>query len=250
MKRLISLGSVALLVAACGDSPTQPLVEPDLLPTTSAALAEAPSIDIRKQADGADSRTFPSGSDVTFQIAVENTGNVPLAGVVVTDALTPDCNLDVSSVVFGGGPLPPGVTVFYACTASSVTAGFTNVACVEGVSPGTTTVSDCDPSTVVIEEVDSDGDGVPDPDDAFPNSDTRPTIVIDGRDTGVGNQQLDEPPGAFFADVIGQCAADAFTHTDFVDCVAHGVTSWRKAGLISGRDQGRIMRAAGMADIP
>jgi hypothetical protein len=41
-------------------------------------FAEVPAIDIRKQAEGPDSRTINRGDDVTFEIAVTNTGDVDL----------------------------------------------------------------------------------------------------------------------------------------------------------------------------
>jgi len=84
-----------------------------------------PAIDIRKQAEGVDSRQFLSGADVDFEIAVTNTGNVDLTNVTVTDALVPDCD----NVI---GDLAVGQTVVYACTVTNVTADFTNVAKVMG----------------------------------------------------------------------------------------------------------------------
>ncbi|WP_412063049.1 hypothetical protein [Rubrivirga sp. IMCC45206] len=95
---------------------------------------------------------------------------------------------------------------------------------------------------------DSDGDGVPDDEDPFPNSDLGPTVVVDGDDTGVGNHLF--PTGATFNDLLGQCAADAATHGEFVSCVSHLTNEWKAAGLISGREKGRIVRAAARSDVP
>lgn len=92
------------------------------------------------------------------------------------------------------------------------------------------------------ESVDSDGDGVPDADDVIPNSDMRPTVVIDGIDTGVVNTVLVD--GATFNDLIQQAATDARNHGMFVSAVGHLSEGWRSAGLISGRDHGQITRAA------
>lgn len=102
-----------------------------------------PAIDIRKQAEGPDSRTFLYGSDVTFEIEVVNTGNVALTDVVVTDAMAPSCDYSV-------GDLAVGESFTYECTVPYVTAGFENVACVSGIAEDVE-VTDCDPSTVVIE---------------------------------------------------------------------------------------------------
>ncbi|WP_412063067.1 thrombospondin type 3 repeat-containing protein [Rubrivirga sp. IMCC45206] len=95
---------------------------------------------------------------------------------------------------------------------------------------------------------DDDNDGVSDDDDAFPFSDLGPTVIVDGEDSGVGNQLL--PTGATFNDEIGACAADAANHGGFVSCVSALTNTWKDAGLISGRDKGRIMRAAAHSDLP
>jgi len=102
-----------------------------------------PAIDIRKQAEGPDSRSFPAGSDVTFEIGVQNTGDVDLSNVVVTDVLVPACDRDI-------GDLPAGATETYTCTApaSVFDADPTNVACVTGQHNGVMPDQDCDPSTV------------------------------------------------------------------------------------------------------
>ncbi len=99
-------------------------------------------IDIRKQAEGPDSRNYPAGSTVPFEIAVTNTGNVTLTNVVVTDQLVADCVRTI-------GTLPAGQTVTFTCNASPVLAGFTNTACAEG-NYSTSSVNDCDVSTITV----------------------------------------------------------------------------------------------------
>lgn len=106
-------------------------------------------INIRKQEEGPDTRTFPSGSDVTFEIVVTNTGDEDLTNVVVTDVLTPVCDRFI-------GDLAAGASVAYTCTAPDVTVGFTNEACVEG-ERNDVMVGDCDPSTVEVEVVGGEG---------------------------------------------------------------------------------------------
>ena len=66
--------------------------------------------------------------------------------------------------------------------------------------------------------LDSDGDGIPDDEDACPNSDLSPTIVIDGCDSGVGNLLFQD--GCTMADMIAECADGAVNHGQFVSCVA------------------------------
>jgi uncharacterized repeat protein (TIGR01451 family) len=115
--------------------------------TAGLAVPEiTPSIDIRKQAEGPDSRTFPSGSDVTFEIVVTNTGQADLSNVEVTDVEAPGCANSI-------GDLAAGDSVSYICTAPNVTASFENEACVEGTADGIMVV-DCDPSTVEIIDID------------------------------------------------------------------------------------------------
>ncbi|WP_412060737.1 thrombospondin type 3 repeat-containing protein [Rubrivirga sp. IMCC45206] len=94
---------------------------------------------------------------------------------------------------------------------------------------------------------DDDNDGVADADDAFPFSDLAPTVMVAGADTGVGNQVLDT--GASFNDTILACEAGATSHGDFVSCVSHATNEWKRAGLISGNEKSRIVRAAAQSDV-
>jgi uncharacterized repeat protein (TIGR01451 family) len=124
---------------ACVEGERNSVTVGDCDPST----VEIIDIDIRKQAEGPDSRTFPSGSDVPFEIVVTNTGEEDLENVVVTDVLAPGCDRNI-------GFLAAGDSVAYTCTVTGVTSGFDNEACVEG-ERNSVTVGDCDPSTVVIE---------------------------------------------------------------------------------------------------
>jgi uncharacterized repeat protein (TIGR01451 family) len=109
-----------------------------------------PDIDIRKQTEGPDSRTFPSGSDVPFDIVVTNTGTVDLFNVVVSDILVPQCDRVIGSMAVGA-------IVTYTCTAPDVTRSFTNEACVSGEDGDGNPVADCDPSTVEIPPAGGEG---------------------------------------------------------------------------------------------
>ncbi|MDA1349119.1 MAG: C-type lectin domain-containing protein [Chloroflexi bacterium] len=98
----------------------------------------------------------------------------------------------------------------------------------------------CDP--------DDDNDGVPDGDDAFPKSDTGPSVVIGTCDPDVANQLLGD--GARFNDLIGAAAASANNHGNFVKQVSQLADKWKKAGLISGKEKGKITSCAARSDIP
>ena len=91
-------------------------------------------------------------------------------------------------------------------------------------------------------DADSDDDGVDDGVDAFPNSNTDATVVIDGCDSGVINQGLGN--GATFNDLIAEAAASANNHGAFVSQVAKLTNDWKKDGLISGKDKGKILSCA------
>lgn len=98
------------------------------------------------------------------------------------------------------------------------------------------------------ETTDSDGDGVGDNGDPFPNSNLDATVVIGGCDSGVGNQSLGN--GATFNDMIAAAAVGATNHGAYVSGVTKLADGWKKAGLISGRDQGKITSCAARSDIP
>lgn len=99
-------------------------------------------IEIRKQAEGPDSRTVAAGSDVDWEIQVTNIGDHFASDVTVSDPLEPNCDLLI-------GTLAAGASVTYTCTTSNVLAGFTNIATVTTSDDGGR--EDSDPSTVVIQ---------------------------------------------------------------------------------------------------
>jgi hypothetical protein len=99
---------------------------------------------------------------------------------------------------------------------------------------------------------DADLDGIADAVDCSPNSDRRPTIIIDGCDTGVPNTFFSSGPnaGCTISDLIRRCAANAGNHGGFVSCVAHLTNELKKDGLITGSQKGSIMSCAGQASLP
>lgn len=96
--------------------------------------------------------------------------------------------------------------------------------------------------------IDTDGDGIPDDDDACPSSFLAPTVVIDGCDSGVANALGVD--GCTISDLVDICAAGAQNHGKFVSCVAHLTNDLKKAGEISGAEAGAIKSCAGQANIP
>ncbi len=89
-----------------------------------------------------ESQVVVPGGTATFTITVTNTGNVSLAGVVVSDPLSPGCNKTI-------GNLAPGASSSYACTAT-VSSAFTNVATATGNPPAGPSVSSSDSAEVKV----------------------------------------------------------------------------------------------------
>jgi hypothetical protein len=89
---------------------------------------------------------------------------------------------------------------------------------------------------------DADQDGVVDDEDCTVTSDTRPTIVIGGIDTGVPNTLF--ASGCTMSDLLSQARASATNHGGYVSAVAHLTNQWKAAGLITGAQKGAIQSAA------
>jgi uncharacterized repeat protein (TIGR01451 family) len=120
----------------------KPPVGPDVSSQDTAAVTVVqpvthPAVQIVKDPK---SQTVTKGNTATFTITVLNTGDVALTDVVVTDALSPNCNKTI-------GTLAPGQSVSYKCTRPNVQSSFTNVAVVTGKAGGTT-VTDQDTAPV------------------------------------------------------------------------------------------------------
>jgi hypothetical protein len=99
---------------------------------------------------------------------------------------------------------------------------------------------------------DADLDGIADEVDCSPNSDRRPTVIIDGCDTGVPNTFFSSGPnaGCTISDLIRRCAANAGNHGGFVSCVSHLTNELKNDGLITGSQKGAIMSCAANASLP
>jgi hypothetical protein len=89
---------------------------------------------------------------------------------------------------------------------------------------------------------DADGDTFADDEDCNPNSDVRPTIIINGINTGVPNRGLGT--GCTMSDTIVSTKAGSGNHGSFVSAIAHLTDGWMNAGLIAGSQKGAIQSAA------
>ena len=112
---------------------------------TDVVVDIVPGINITKSAtDGTDTQDVIQGGDAIYKIVVENTGNIALNNVTVSDPLAPACDATI-------GTLAAGAMFMYNCTLTNVAASFTNVASVTGdPADGSPQLSDSDPSDVVV----------------------------------------------------------------------------------------------------
>ena len=108
------------------------------------------------------------------------------------------------------------------------------------------TVSGCDEGDDCV--VDSDGDGIPDDEDSYPESNTDPEISIDGCDSGVDNEDLGS--GAYMMDLIAACAASAANHGQFVSCINSLANEWKQDGLITNQQKSAITNCASNSSLP
>ncbi len=117
-----------------------------------ASIALEKTVEDPTTGDFVDSATVEPGADVTFRIVVTNDGEVPLADVVVTDELGPDCAREI------GDTLDPGDSfAAYTCVVPEVDEGFVNTAVAtatpvdEAGDPVGVDVTAEDPATVAVE---------------------------------------------------------------------------------------------------
>lgn len=89
---------------------------------------------------------------------------------------------------------------------------------------------------------DADGDGIADDEDCNQNSDTSPTIIIGGIDTGVSNTLF--PTGCTMSDLLSLLKASAANNGAYVSAVAHLTNQWVADGSLTGAQKGAIENAA------
>lgn len=90
--------------------------------------------------------------------------------------------------------------------------------------------------------VDTDGDGVQDDRDCQPNSDRRPTVMLEGCDSGVGNTIFED--GCTITDLLVACADNARNRGAFNSCVAGVTGDLRNSGEIRDSDAGMLQSCA------
>jgi uncharacterized repeat protein (TIGR01451 family) len=121
---------------------TTELTTPEVA-TATTTITQTPGLTVNKSATP--STYTLAGEVITFTIDVENTGNVTITGITVTDPLT-GLNSAIASLAPGGKQT---FTQTYQITQANLNSGsVTNTATVTGKDPDNVTVSDSDSETV------------------------------------------------------------------------------------------------------
>jgi gliding motility-associated-like protein len=103
----------------------------------------------------------PSDESVTYTIIVTNTGNIPLTGVVVSDANADEINPSVINLLNPGESVTV-VAVHYVTNDDVINGSILNSATVEATAINGDIVTDISDDPNNSDDVDSDGDGDPD----------------------------------------------------------------------------------------
>ncbi len=106
----------------------------------SSYFGSAPAIDVQKTPD---TQVVVQGQSASFTITVTNTGNIPLANVVVTDPLVPTCDRSFATLAIAE-------VQTFTCVLANPQSSFTNLVTVTA-NTGTTTISDSDSADVVLD---------------------------------------------------------------------------------------------------
>jgi LPXTG-motif cell wall-anchored protein len=147
--------------------------------TYSQSITQEASITISKTASPTE---LPEGESVTFTIEVENTGNVTLSDVTITDEEAPACDSVLED------DLLPGAVVSYDCVVDDVTT-FTNVIVVVATPP--TPASGVAPAPVTA-SAEAEVIGTPNSEIAFSRvwNDTNQNGKIDPGEKGIAGALL------------------------------------------------------------
>jgi hypothetical protein len=96
---------------------------------------------------------------------------------------------------------------------------------------------------VVFVMTDHDGDGYADDHDNCPTGDARPTVILNGCDSGVPNAI--SAGGCSLTDQLNTLHATAKNHGQFVSAVSKLLNDLMKSGAITGAQKGAIESCAG-----
>ena len=87
---------------------------------------------------------------------------------------------------------------------------------------------------------DDDNDGVADEDDPFPTSDPSPVVDVGDGESGVENREIE--PGVTLADVVNQAFLDC-EGSEGTDCMSEALNDLKDQGVITGAEKGALQSA-------
>jgi uncharacterized repeat protein (TIGR01451 family) len=198
----------------------------------------APSISIVKDDNdnNDDTQAVSPGGTATFSITVTNTGGFDLENVAVTDPLSPGCDMVI-------GNLAVGASTNYTCTATNVTAGFTNTANVTGDPVGGgPAVMDTDDTQVTLlsPSISIDKDDADNTDDTQavnPGGTATFTITVTNTgDVDLENVTVTDPLSPNCDMVIGNLAVGA--STNYTCTLANVTAALTNIGNVTGNPVG------------
>ncbi len=194
---------------------------------TDVIVVGTPGITIDKHAlDGADYQTINPGGTAQFEIVVTNSGDIDLENVMVTDPLSPSCDMMI-------GDLAIGESFTYTCDDVGVAEGYTNIAEVTGDPVGggdpvededPSTVDTTNPSLVIIKE---DADNTDDTQTISPGGTATFTVtVVNNGNVDLTNVSVSDPLSPACDMMIGDLAVgEAIQYTCSIDDVTDSFTN-------------------------
>ncbi len=155
---------------------TDPLGNDLTASDTADVTVLAPGLTVSK---GPDYQVIPVNGDATFTITVTNSGQTPLANVVLDDPLSPVCNNTIAA-------LTVGETASYGCTVTAVASDFNNVITATATDPVGGTVTSSDDAIVDVIAPAISIEKTPDTQTILAGSDATFTITV----TNIGDVAL------------------------------------------------------------
>lgn len=173
---------------------------------------------------------LPGGIENSLVVSLENAGSSACRGNANPAVNQIEAFITKVEVQQSAGRISPGNAAALIASAYAI---------IEAIDEGGVCPDQCD---------DDGGDNDDDDDETCPGSDTGPTVVIDGCDSGVENVQV--PGGCTIADGIAECAEAAANHGAFVSCVTSFTRDLVDADILSNRGRSAIQRCAARSDLP
>ncbi|NNF56078.1 MAG: DUF11 domain-containing protein, partial [Acidimicrobiales bacterium] len=192
---------------------TDPLDNELTASDTADVTVLVPGLSVSK---GPDYQVIPVNGDATFTITVTNSGQTPLANVVLDDPLSPVCNSTIAA-------LAVGQTSSYDCTVTTVASDFINEITATGTDPVGGTVTSTDDAIVDVIAPAISIEKTPDTQTILAGSDATFTITVTNiGDVALTGVTVTDPATPACDLLIGDLAPAA---DSMYTCVQNGVTA-------------------------